>query len=88
MILSILPPIESANKIELVNVDDFQWSEVLWREEDNEVAKRTADNDDDIFTYEDEPDSRDLQKGDWMGPDRDLRSAFLIIGSLKMEGII
>jgi hypothetical protein len=92
LLTSILPPIDAAIKIELVDVDELQWSDVLWTNEEQEdedsIIADKGEDDDDIYAYEDEPDSRDRQRGDWTGADRDLRSAFLITGSLKMDGII
>ena len=75
-----------------MNVDDLQWKDVLWSsedeplDEDSSVGKTT--DEDDIFAYEDEPDLRDRQKDEWTGSDRDHRSAFLITGSLKIDGSI
>jgi hypothetical protein len=42
---------------------------------------------DDIYVFGDEGLVSE-KKGDWIGVDRDRRSAFLIIGALKSEGIL
>lgn len=80
-----------------VTISDSQWEEVLWdREEEErdelekekEKAKQQDALEDDIYVCGDE-DIPIKQRGDWIGVDgRDRRSAFLIIGALKSEGIL
>ncbi|KAI0939948.1 hypothetical protein AcV5_001187 [Taiwanofungus camphoratus] len=66
------------------------WDEVLWNAEDEESAqieKNKQENDaDDIYVSADDP--LVIRKGDWIGVDRDRRSAFLIIGALRQEGLV
>lgn len=62
--------------------------------EDGDVENTRPDRDqsihedDDVYVYGDEEDPSATQKGDWSGINRDRRSAFLIMGSLKSEGIL
>lgn len=96
LLISILPNIPNATPV-AVSITDSQWEEVLWNRSDPEDEEEslnkqgeTQENgeDDDIYVYEDEEDPSIKQKGDWTGVDRDRRSAFLIIGALKSEGIL
>lgn len=100
LLLSILPNVPNASAV-AVTVPDSQWEEVLWNRTDDEDTEEElngkpkanshgADAEDDIYAYEDEEDANaDVKrKGDWVGVDRDRRSAFLIIGALKSEGIL
>ena len=73
-----------------VTISDAQWEDVLWdREEETKASQTEPERDDgeDIFVYGDE-DPPKRRKGDWTGIDRDRRSAFLIIGALRSEGIL
>ncbi|KAL4081887.1 hypothetical protein V8B97DRAFT_1925964 [Scleroderma yunnanense] len=88
MLLSVLPNIQDAKTV-AVAVSDSQWEEVLWnREEERQNQEQESPEDlDDIFVTGD--DDLPLQKrGDWVSVDRDRRSAFLIIGALRSEGIL
>lgn len=93
LLISILPNVPNATPV-AVSITDSQWEEVLWNrsepEDEEDTLNRTKPDtdDDDIYTYEDEDDPSIKQKGDWTGVDRDRRSAFLIIGALKSEGIL
>jgi hypothetical protein len=73
-----------------VTISDSQWEEVLWdREEEERMEQEKAAEEiiDDIYVSGEQ--TRDgPAKGDWIGVDRDRRSAFLIIGALKSEGIL
>lgn len=79
-----------------VGISDEQWKEVLWdRDEEEENARRATQvsvdgvsrnaDAEDLFGKEDEAEP---QIGDWHGIERDRRSAFLIIGALKQEGLL
>ncbi|KAI5125007.1 hypothetical protein M0805_007431 [Coniferiporia weirii] len=96
LLISILPNVPNATPV-AVTVDDSQWEEVQWNcigteDKTDDFKKADVDRDDikndDIYVYEDEEDPSIKQKGDWTGVDRDRRSAFLIIGALKSEGIL
>lgn len=50
-------------------------------------AKNEPPPDDDIY-IDGEADVPVQEKGDWIGVERDRRSAFLIIGALRSEGIL
>lgn len=73
-----------------MTISDAQWEEVVFwdRDEDEELKKdEEAVGDDDIYI------SGDAEKavskpGDWVGVDRDRRSAYLIVGALRSEGLI
>ncbi|GBE79550.1 hypothetical protein SCP_0207500 [Sparassis crispa] len=86
LLLSVLPNIPDA-KTAAVTISDSQWEEVLWdREEEEQMeAEKDKGSVDDIYVSEDMPADR---KGDWVGVDRDRRSAYLIIGALRSEGIL
>lgn len=95
LLTSVLPNVPDAKTV-AVTISEAQWEDVLWdREEDEKAQKEVAQakeresngENDDIFVYglEDIPIKR---RGDWTGVDRDRRSAFLIIGALKSEGIL
>lgn len=65
---------------------------MLWDREEEErrlSQERTEfeEDPDDIYVFGDEGLISE-KKGDWIGVDRDRRSAFLIIGALKSEGIL
>ena len=63
----------------------MQWDteEELQREADR---KKAQEDDDDIYATED--DHPPFKKGDWIGLDRDRRSAYMIINVLKQEGLL
>ncbi|KAF5389100.1 hypothetical protein D9757_004917 [Collybiopsis confluens] len=94
LLTSILPNVPDAKTV-AVTISDAQWEDVLWdREEEERALKEVAeakdrelDDDDDTFVFGDE-DIPVKRRGDWTGVDRDRRSAFLIIGALKSEGIL
>lgn len=85
----MLPNIRDAKTV-AVAVSDSQWEEVLWDREEEERLSREKDvgeDQEEIFVGGEEglPAQR---RGDWIGVDRDRRSAFLIIGALRSEGIL
>ncbi|KZT05525.1 uncharacterized protein LAESUDRAFT_743806 [Laetiporus sulphureus 93-53] len=88
ILISMLPMTPDA-KIVGVNVEDAIWEEVLGGlddDVDDEVEKSEEDADGDIFVLPDVmPKPR---KGDWIGMDRDRRSAYMIVGALRQEGLI
>jgi len=88
LLLSVLPNVRGA-KTEAVTISDDQWEDVLWdREADEErFAKISEGRDDDIYVSPEDDEPTHL-KGDWAGVDRDRRSAFLIIGALRSDGLI
>ncbi|KAI9063068.1 hypothetical protein FKP32DRAFT_1676960 [Trametes sanguinea] len=87
LLLSVLPNVPDA-RIVAVTIGDAQWEEILWEEpEEDEHKDGMADeNEDDIYAKE--GDLPAVKKGDWIGVERDRRSAFLIIGALKQEGLL
>lgn len=85
----MLPNIRDAKTV-AVAVSDSQWEEVLWDREEEERVSREMDvgeDQEEMFVAGEEglPAQR---RGDWVGVDRDRRSAFLIIGALRSEGIL
>jgi hypothetical protein len=92
LLLSVLPNVRGA-KTEAVTISDDQWEDVLWdREADEQRTTKEEDigngrEDDDIFVLP-EDDVPSHSKGDWVGVDRDRRSAYLIIGALRSDGLI
>lgn len=72
-----------------MTISDTQWEDVLWdrEEEEEEQKERVIDEEeDDIYAYGDE--GAVLRRKDWLGVNRDRRSAYLIIGGLRSEGIL
>ncbi|EIW76127.1 hypothetical protein CONPUDRAFT_92847 [Coniophora puteana RWD-64-598 SS2] len=86
LLTAVLPNLQDAKTV-AISISDQQWAEVLWDREEEEQHDSPAKNEEDIFAYGDE-DLTVQQKGDWVGTDRDRRSAYLIIGALKSEGIL
>ena len=96
LLTSILPNIRDA-RIVAVTVSDSQWDEVFCDPEEEERSdlekekekerEKAQNRPEDIYIYGEE-DMPVKRKGDWVGVDRDRRSAFLIIGALKSEGIL
>jgi len=90
LLVSVLPNVPGA-KAEAVTISDEQWEDVLWDREADE--QRTVNEEfvcnemEDIFASP-EDDGSSHSKGDWEGVDRDRRSAYLIIGALRSDGLI
>ncbi|EIW64668.1 uncharacterized protein TRAVEDRAFT_33429 [Trametes versicolor FP-101664 SS1] len=86
LLLSVLPNVPDA-RIVAVTIGDSQWEEMLWDEPDeDEEQKPVKKEEDDIYAEDD--DQPATRKGDWEGVERDRRSAYLIIGALKQEGLL
>ncbi|KAF8974525.1 hypothetical protein BDZ97DRAFT_1773993 [Flammula alnicola] len=89
LLTSILPNIRDAKTV-AVTISDAQWEDVLWdRDEELKGTKNTGMNvqDDDPYAWDSE-DIMEWKQGDWVGVDRDQRSAFLIMGALRSEGLL
>lgn len=91
LLTSVLPNIRDAKTV-AVTISDSQWEEVLWDREEEERAEELKSKEeenvsDDIYVSDETADEVPV-KGDWTGVERDRRSAFLIIGALKSEGIL
>lgn len=93
LLLSVLPNVPGA-KTEAVTISDDQWEDVLWDREADEERSRKQDGigkksleEDDVYVSPDQ-DVPSHSKGDWAGVDRDRRSAYLIIGALRSDGLI
>jgi hypothetical protein len=91
LLVSVLPNLPDA-KTEAVTISDDQWEEVLWDRETEEqhkpaVVKEKPRSGDGLFVLP-EDDVPEHSKGDWAGVDRDRRSAYLIIGALRTDGLI
>jgi hypothetical protein len=90
LLTSVLPNIRDAKTV-AVTISDSQLEEVLWDREveesgDKETSMTVQDPDDIYVSGEDGPASK--RDSDWVGVERDRRSAFLIMGALKSEGIL
>jgi len=89
LLTSVLPIIPDA-RIVAVTVADSIWEEVLGGldDEDEAETEKPAGQGpfDDIFISPD--DLPTTQKDDWVGVNRDRRSAYLIVGALKQEGLL
>jgi len=92
LLLSVLPNVRGA-KTEAVTISDDQWEDVLWDREADEQRRAKQETiggvreDDDIYVSPGD-DVPGHSKGDWAGVDRDRRSAYLIIGALRSDGLI
>ena len=92
LLLSVLPNVQGA-KTEAVTISDEQWEDVLWDREAEERSTKQerigkgVEEDDDVYVSPDQ-DVPSHSKGDWAGVDRDRRSAYLIIGALRSDGLI
>jgi len=72
-----------------VTISDTQWEDVLWDREakGKSLDEKGDDLEQDIYAFGDE-DTSEKRPGDWTGVDRDRRSAYLIMGALRSEGIL
>jgi hypothetical protein len=93
LLTSVLPNVPDARTV-AVTISDAQWEDVLWDREQEELQRANAateatkeDKIEDLYVYGDE-EKPSLKEGDWTGINRDRRSAYLIIGALKSEGIL
>jgi len=92
LLLSVLPNVQGA-KTEAVTISDDQWKDVLWDREAEEQRSTGQERigkgleEDDVYVSPDQ-DIPCHSKGDWAGVDRDRRSAYLIIGALRSDGLI
>ncbi|KAF9453061.1 hypothetical protein P691DRAFT_120189 [Macrolepiota fuliginosa MF-IS2] len=85
LLTSILPNIRDAKTV-AVTMSEAQWEDSMYARED---PKQESDEmkTDDIYVvgHEDIPESK---RGDWVGLDRERRSAFVILGALRSEGLL
>ncbi|KAM5536188.1 hypothetical protein V8D89_010087 [Ganoderma adspersum] len=90
LLLSVLPNVPDP-KLAAITLAEWQWEELQWDTEEElereaERKKKEQEAEDDIYALEeDQPSS---YKGDWIGMDRDRRSAYLIIQTLKQENLL
>lgn len=88
--LASVIPLLPDSEIWTVAVSDDMWAEVLagLEEEDveEEAQNKSDEDDDEIFVPSDFLPS--ARKTDWLGVNRDKRSAYLIQGALKGEALI
>lgn len=91
LLVSILPEMPDM-RIVAVTISDSIWEEVLWdrekEEEQTDAPPAEEEDTDDIYVCGQEDTKQLAPKGDWSGVDRDRRSAYLIIGALKSEGLL
>ncbi|XP_006460316.1 hypothetical protein AGABI2DRAFT_192060 [Agaricus bisporus var. bisporus H97] len=85
LLTSILPNIPDAKTV-AVTMSETQWEDSMYAREDP-VQKSEDMMSDDIYAigHEDIPESK---RGDWLGLDRERRSAFVILGALRSEGLL
>lgn len=87
LLTSVLPQMPGAKTL-AVTVSDFEWAEVIFYEkEEGENGEKKQEAEDDIWVSG-EDEETEYRPGDWVGVERDRRSAYLIIGALRSEGII
>ncbi|KAI0756985.1 hypothetical protein C8Q80DRAFT_1349282 [Daedaleopsis nitida] len=87
LLLSILPNLPDP-KIVAMTLGDEQWAEVETGDDLGMATDPKTDEDDEDDIYAAEDDHPSYKQGDWMGIERDRRSAYLIIGALKQEGLL
>ena len=87
LLTSVLPQMPGAKTL-AVTVSDFEWAEVIFYEkEEGGNDEKKQDVEDDIWVSGEDEETA-YKPGDWVGVERDRRSAYLIIGALRSEGII
>jgi len=87
LLTSVLPQMPGAKTL-AVTVSDFEWAEVIFYEkEEGENDEKMQEAEDDIWVSGEDEETV-YKPGDWVGVERDRRSAYLIIGALRSEGII
>jgi len=91
MLTSLLPTTLGAKTV-VFPITDSLWDDVLFDTDDRPERSWTGSNKtdthgDEIFITAQEAIPKE-KRGDWTGDYRDQRSAFLIIGALKSEGIL
>lgn len=87
LLTSVLPQIPGAKTL-AVTVSDFEWAEVIsYEKEGGESDEKKQEVEDDVWVSGEDEEPVD-KPGDWVGVERDRRSAYLIIGALRSEGII
>ena len=89
LLTSVLPNIRDSKTV-AVTISDSLWEEVLWDREEEDISTEAIgkDDPDDIYASDDQDRIPVRRRGDWVGVERDRRSAFLIMGALKSEGIL
>ena len=89
LLVSILPNITDA-KMTAITINDAMWEEVLWdREQEEASLDQEPEKEEQPSTYVTGNEGLVThRKGDWTGVDRDRRSAYLIIGALRGEGLL
>ncbi|KAF8621593.1 hypothetical protein AX15_007618 [Amanita polypyramis BW_CC] len=86
LLTSVLPNVRDAKTV-AVTISDTQWEDVLWDREEEEKGTRMEERKwESVYAYGEE--EMGSKKGDWSGIDRDRRSAYLIMGALRSEGIL
>lgn len=89
LLASILPIIKDAKTV-AVTISDAQWEDVLWDREGelyNKTEAQDSQDKDDPYAWDTE-EVKDWKSNDWVGLERDRRSAFLIIGALRSESLL
>ena len=89
LLVSVVPNVQDA-KLSVVTISDAQWDDVLWdREAERGTGEdgRAAGEEESVYVRG-TAEEKEEHKGDWVGVDRDRRSAYLIIGALKSEGLV
>ena len=71
-----------------VTVSDFEWAEVIFYEKEEGESKEKMEEVENDVWVSGEDEEVVHKPGDWVGVERDRRSAYLIIGALRSEGII
>jgi len=84
-LLTSLLPSTSGSKTIVFPITDAHWNDVLFDTDDR--SEEDAANEENVYIDGEQAVPRS-RKGDWTGTYRDQRSAYLIIGALKTEGIL
>lgn len=87
LLTSVLPQMPGAKTL-AVTVSDFEWAEVIFYEKEEGESKEKMEEVENDVWVSGEDEEVVHKPGDWVGVERDRRSAYLIIGALRSEGII
>ncbi|CAL1700655.1 unnamed protein product [Somion occarium] len=85
-ITAMLPHTADAKTV-AITISDSQWEELFWDHEDRKGDEQTIKPPEDIYVSGEDMQSEG-RKEDWIGVERDRRAAYLVMGGLRMEGLL
>lgn len=90
LLSSSVPNVRDA-RLTVVTMSDEHWADALWDSDADDMPtmqkQASTDEDADLYCTLGE-DDKEEHRNDWIGIARDRRSAYLILGSLKSDGLI